>query len=48
MSRVDESFPLDEVDEDDDNVHSFEIDDAKIDVGLSLISRSSFLTTHLI
>jgi hypothetical protein len=29
---------LDEIDEDDENVHAFEIDDAKIDVGF--FSRS--------
>ena len=35
----------DEIDEDDDNVHAFEIDDAKIDVSLaspfSLVALSS-------
>lgn len=30
----------DEIEEDDDNVHAFEIDDAKIDVGSHLVSRS--------
>lgn len=29
--------PLDEIDEDDDNVHAFEIHDSKIDVGFLLI-----------
>lgn len=31
-------IPADEIDEDDDNVHAFEIDDAKIDVSSRLCS----------
>ena len=30
---------LDEIDEDDENVHAFEIDDAKIDVRLRILAR---------
>jgi len=37
---------LDEIDEDDENVHAFEINDAKIDVQTSLIpALGGFLTS---
>ena len=39
-------IPADEIDEDDDNVHAFEIDDAKIDVS-SRLDNHVFLTHSL-
>ena len=36
----------DEVDEDDDNVHAFEIDDAKVDVKLFFLLPSGSYRSH--
>lgn len=40
--RLTIELTLDDVDEDDDNVHAFEIDDAKIDVGRSIVPPPAF------
>ena len=41
------AFVPDEVDEDDDNVHAFEIDDAKIDVSVGLVPENPLVALCL-